>query len=133
MKNINTLVIRIALATLACCLTDGCALFRQSADKQSGEKQAVVSSVPLPSASPYERVQEQPPVELYYGEGDCAPKFANGMRGTCINNKPCNGFGVKDEKGNLECECFGVKGGCGEGMVCSVIKRACVPLFDAER
>jgi len=97
------------------------------------DKNPVVSSAPLPSPQAIPSVAAVPPEELSYGEGDCAPRFANGMRGTCINGKPCNGFGVKDQTGKIECECFGTKGGCPEGQVCSVIKRACVPPQDAER
>src|SRR5689334_14780844 len=98
--------------------------------KDSGH--SVISPVPVEPGRPIEPAQEPSPLELYYGEGDCGPRFPNGMRGTCINNKPCNGFGVKNEKGEMECECFGVKGGCAEGLICSAIKRACVPLSKAD-
>jgi len=106
---------------------------RKTGSGNDDQQHPVVSSVALPSPKPVPSVAAPAREELFYGEGDCAPRFANGMRGTCINNKPCNGFGVKDKRGTLTCECFGVKGGCAEGTVCSVIKRACVPPKDAER
>ena len=104
---------------------------RKGSDRK--DQNPVVSSVPLPSPQAIPSVTAPPPDELSYGEGDCAPRFRNGMRGTCINGKPCNGFGVKDQAGKIDCECFGTKGGCPEGNVCSVTKRGCVPPQDAER
>ncbi len=115
-------IVAVALSASAC-----------SPAGQRGKDHPVVSPVQIAPGSPLEPVVQPRPVELYYGEGDCAPTFANGMRGTCINNKPCNGFGVKDEKGEMKCDCFGVRGGCGEDLVCSVIRRTCVALSKAER
>lgn len=117
--------------TLFFSLAGSCDSRKRSSSKDN--ERPVVSSVALPSPEPLPFIAPPPREELFYGEGDCAPRFANGMRGTCINNKPCNGFGVKDEKGALQCECFGVKGGCADGTLCSVTGRACVPPHDAER
>lgn len=105
----------------------------ESSKRSGSGDNPVVSSVELPSPKPVPYASLPARQELYYGEGDCGPRFPNGMRGTCINNKPCNGFGIKDEKGKFQCECFGVKGGCAEGTLCSVTKRACVPPRDEER
>ena len=57
-------------------------------------------------------------------KGDCAPRYANGMVGTCIDNKPCRGWGVKTERG-AECACFAKRGGCDAGYRCDV-RAACV-------
>lgn len=58
--------------------------------------------------------------------GDCAPRYKIGGQGTCIENKPCRGFGVQDEKGNIVCTCYGAPG-CAEGQRCDDRKLVCVP------
>ena len=129
MKNIKrTVLISVVLVALAFSLSGGCT----SGKRDDREHPSVASVSPQP-AKRIEPPQEPKEVELFYGEGDCGPRFPNGMRGTCINNKPCSGFGVKDASGNLECDCFGVKGGCSEGKVCSVRKRSCVAPQDDEK
>jgi hypothetical protein len=117
------IVLAIGLATV------GRSLFSQS----NSVDYPSVSSAPLPSAAPFSPVPLLTPVVLYYGEGNCAPRFANGMRGTCINNQPCNGFGMKDANGSLSCACYEVKGGCPNGFICSAIERRCVPEGDEDR
>lgn len=87
--------------------------------------ESAVSGAPLTPGQPVERVAPLPRVEVEYGEGDCAPRYSNGARGTCINNRPCNGFGFRDASGRLECACFAVKGGCPDGQACSVRSRTC--------
>ncbi len=91
-----------------------------------------VSDAPLKVGEPIR--PEVPPsrVEIYYGEGDCAPLFPNGMRGTCINNQPCNGFGFKDERGRWQCACFATKGGCEAGSICSMRTRGCTGEGEAD-
>lgn len=91
-----------------------------------------VSSVPLAAGPAIQRVAPLPRVEIDYGEGDCGPRFSNGMRGTCINKQPCNGFGFKDAAGKLECACFDTKGGCPDTHVCSLRARACVAPSEAD-
>jgi hypothetical protein len=130
MKDIRRpVLIGVVFVALALSLLGSCASGKQT-DREQHPSVASVSPQP---AKPIEQPREPPEVELFYGEGDCGPRFPNGMRGTCINNKPCSGFGVKDASGNLECDCFGVKGGCSEGKVCSVRKRACVNPQDDEK
>lgn len=124
-------LIGVILIVLAFALQGSCASSNRGSN--SNQNYPSVASV---SPQPGRPVQPQPEPsmqELFYGEGDCAPRFPNGMRGTCINNKPCSGFGVKDASGNMECDCFGVKGGCTEGKVCSVRQRACVDPKDDEK
>ena len=129
MKNVKrTVLISVVLVALAFSLSGGC-----TSGKRDDREHPSVASVSPQSAKRIEPPQEPKEVELFYGEGDCGPRFPNGMRGTCINNKPCSGFGVKDASGNLECDCFGVKGGCSEGKVCSVRKRSCVNPQDDEK
>ena len=78
--------------------------------------------VPVPAGKP------TPPPKYEFGSGGCEPVFPNGARGTCINNRPCNGFGFRDENGRLSCRCFAVPNGCAEGLVCSRRLRECVPM-----
>jgi hypothetical protein len=77
---------------------------------------------PLPAPAP--AVAVRPPVP---SEGDCAPRYAKGGKGTCINNQPCRGFGVRAENGSAVCTCFGRDGGCGGGQRCDPKKLGCVP------
>jgi hypothetical protein len=117
------------LLVLVFSLLDGCAGNKRREEPPNPS----VASVSPPQGKPIQPPPEPPKVELFYGEGDCAPRFANGRRGTCINNQPCNGFGVKDASGKLECDCFGKRGGCEEGLVCSVRRRACVEPRDDDK
>jgi hypothetical protein len=128
MNNIKSFVFRLVFIAFVFSLLGGC-----PSNKRQDQEHPSVASVSPQQGKPIQPPQEPPKVELFYGEGDCAPRFPNGMRGTCINNKPCSGFGVKDASGTLECDCFGVKGGCGEGLVCSARKRACVKPEDDEK
>ena len=103
-------------------LIAGCAAGREPTSATSA-----VSPVPLAAERPLETVAPLPRVEIFYGEGDCAPRLPHGMRGTCIDNRPCNGFGFRDASGRIECACFATTGGCSEDQVCSLRARACVP------
>jgi len=100
--------------------------------EQAPPSYAPVSSVPIEPGKPIEPAASAPRVEIYYGEGSCAPRLPNGMLGTCINDKPCNGFGFRDEKGGWQCACFARQGGCGENEACSFRKRSCVPIDEAD-
>src|SRR5437764_8275025 len=65
------------------------------------------------------------PPQIDYGKGGCEPIFADGSKGTCINDRPCNGFGFRDPDGKLVCRCFD-NPSCNEGFVCSARWRTCV-------
>jgi hypothetical protein len=58
--------------------------------------------------------------------GDCAPRYLHGGFGTCVNGRPCRGFGVREEKGAILCSCYGDLGGCAEGQRCDERKLTCV-------
>jgi len=75
---------------------------------------------------PGEIVQRLPEVESV---GDCAPRHehASESRASCIEGRPCRGFGVRDESGRVLCTCYGETGGCAEGQRCDVRKLTCVP------
>src|SRR5438128_1369164 len=108
-------------------------LFDCSQKRDEAKQNPVVSPVPIQEGKPPAPVAQLPRVEVSNGEGDCAPRFPNGMRGTCIDNKPCNGFGFKAASGRIQCACFDKVGGCPENQICSLLRRACVPISDADR
>jgi len=60
-------------------------------------------------------------------QGDCAPRYKHGLTGSCINNQACRGFGALNEKGQAECSCYGLTGGCRAGQRCDAIRKSCVP------
>jgi hypothetical protein len=72
-------------------------------------------------------------MQFEYGSGGCERTYAHGGKGTCINNEPCNGFGIRDSAGKLQCACFKVNGGCTEDSACNVRRYACLPKFDLQR
>jgi len=78
-------------------------------------------------------VRQLPPVavrERVPSQGDCAPRYKVGGMGSCINNQPCRGFGVKGANGSPVCTCYGRDGGCREGQRCDARRLACVPEID---
>lgn len=112
-------------------LLAGCTVLPSCSSQQSasnnGKKVDPVSETapklePMPATAPV--VANATPVA---SRGDCAPKYANGLVGSCINNQACRGFGVLDEKGKEACACYARSGGCGENERCDAIKKACVP------
>jgi hypothetical protein len=82
------------------------------------------------SAPKFEPMPRTAPVikqaTLVASVGECAPKYANGLHGSCVNNQACRGIGVLDEKGAVVCSCFG-RAACGEKERCDAVKKACVP------
>ena len=80
MKNVKrTVLISVVLVALAFSLSGGC-----TSGKRDDREHPSVASVSPQSAKRIEPPQEPKEVELFYGEGDCGPRFPNGMRGTCI-------------------------------------------------
>ena len=122
MKRISTIMMAIAFA-LGFGMLPGCSR-RPPADKE--RVQPVTDQVPKiePQHVP-ERVEINAPVVA--SKGDSAPRFKNGLTGSCINNQPCRGFGVLNEKQEAECSCYGLVGGCKEGQRCDTIRKSCVP------
>jgi hypothetical protein len=104
----------------------GCGARQQSA-RDDQNKVSPVSET-APKLEPRERtapaVLSSKPVASV---GDCGPRYANGLRGACINNQPCRGIGVLDASGKAVCACYAKIGGCSESERCDAIKKACVP------
>jgi hypothetical protein len=116
--------IRVALLiAFGLSMLTGCSR-RAPADKE--KVQPVTEQAPrLEPHSLPERVQVNAPAVA--SQGECAPRFKNGLTGTCINNQPCRGFGVLNDKHQAECSCYGLGGGCQEGQRCDTIRKSCVP------
>lgn len=75
----------------------------------------VTKPVPLPYRAPVA------------SRGGCEPRYKKGnLTGTCINNKPCRGFGVLED-GRTICTCFAKRGGCDVGHRCDARHAQCVP------
>lgn len=110
------------LSLMACASGDD---YQAGVAERAARDAAPRSSEP-PRFEPVPKVLPLAPARFEYGEGGCEPRFADGTRGTCINSKPCNGFGFRDAQGALACACFEVAGGCGERQACSIRRRACV-------
>ena len=117
----RTVTVSLLLVALGILL--GCSGKQPARDekKASPVAQSSPQFKPLPAVAP---TPVRPPVA---SEGDCAPRYANGGRGTCINNQPCRGFGVRADNDSAVCTCFGRDGGCGEGQRCDPQRLACVP------
>jgi hypothetical protein len=114
----------VLLSLMSCCSTSGTGGRHARPDRA----EAISPVRPDPSAlhhdEPSALVQRLPRVE---SSGDCAPHYKAGGEGSCINNKPCRGFGVRDETGRILCSCYGTIGGCSEGQRCDARKVTCVP------
>jgi len=122
-------------AALATVFLISCGVGRQSgrdtAKTPDGSRvQDVATSRPDPGTlhrtTPVENVQRLPEVASV---GDCAPRHAHASdsRTACVENRPCRGFGVRDESGSIFCTCYGKVGGCAEGQRCDLRKLSCVP------
>lgn len=59
--------------------------------------------------------------------GQCAPRYRHGGAGSCVNDQPCRGFGVRASDGRILCSCYGDIGGCAEDQRCDEKKLICVP------
>jgi hypothetical protein len=118
-------LLAIALLLVALAAIVGCSQQKQpSGDNKNIDAVAQSSPklVPLPPTPP-----PKPSRPRVASQGDCAPRYPGGGRGTCINNQPCRGFGVRGEDGNAVCTCYGRDGGCAEGQRCDGMRLACVP------
>lgn len=76
----------------------------------------------------------QPRHTVVESRGACAPP-ADGVRnlGACCNDKPCHGeCVVEPESPQVQCSCYGMRGGCPEGEVCCKRFGRCTKLVDCD-
>ena len=125
------LVTAVAAILLMSCAVMSCAINdRSGRSPEAARVKAVATARPDPGAMhrapPSELVQRLPEVESV---GDCAPRhaYASDSRTSCVEGRPCRGFGVRDESGRVFCTCYGKVGGCAEGQRCDLRKLSCVP------
>ena len=60
-------------------------------------------------------------------KGGCEPTYRNGNKGACVADKPCRGYGVRNDQGQDMCECYLAKTGCDAKSRCDLPDHACVP------
>jgi hypothetical protein len=58
--------------------------------------------------------------------GGCAPTYRNGTHGTCIAEKPCRGYGIRNGENQVLCMCYLKKGGCDHESRCDARAHECV-------
>ena len=58
--------------------------------------------------------------------GRCAPLYRNGTRGACIAEKPCRGYGIRNDENQVLCMCYLTSGGCDAKSRCDGHVHACV-------
>lgn len=118
-KHLAHALLSIALAAIA-----GCAKQPQTSNgpQVSPVAQTGPKLEPLPPTPPPKPLRPR-----VASEGDCGPRYPNGDRGTCINNQPCRGYGERNPDGKAVCTCFGLDGGCAEGLRCDNQRLKCVP------
>jgi hypothetical protein len=121
----NKWLVALLLAAVGA-ITVGCGGKQQSARNDQTQVNPVSETQPK-----FEPLPQTAPVTLSArfapSIGDCGPKYANGLRGACINNRPCRGIGIYDSAGKAVCACYAREGGCSESERCDAIKKSCVP------
>lgn len=114
---------------LLCCALALLALSGSACSSQSKVKADKVEAVSVdvePRVEPFSTTPVPTPLlPRVPSRGDCAPRYANGTLGTCVNDKPCRGFGVLDGS-RVICACFVKRGGCEQDERCEARESRCV-------
>jgi hypothetical protein len=91
-------------------------------EKQIAERQALFSASGVMRPTAAERF------DVAVVGGACAPKPLSRKGITaCVNNRPCNGFGLRTAEGAIVCACYQVRDGCPAGNSCDTGTRECRP------
>jgi len=116
----------IPMLGIAALLAIGCAGTGRTMPPHDPQASAVSSEIEpqrTEFSSKPDLIPQRPPVA---SRGGCEPRYKKaGLTGTCINNKPCRGFGVL-ENDRAVCVCFAKRGGCDEGFRCDPRASQCV-------
>lgn len=89
-------------------------------EQQIAERQAALSRTRQMQPGPTERY------DVAVIGGVCAPKVSAKFAVTaCVNEKPCNGMGLRIADGSVVCACFEVRGGCDADSFCHARSRLC--------
>lgn len=89
--------------------------------------QAQSTSETPPATRPFSGIAA--PVRDYprvASSGRCAPLYKNGTRGACIAQKPCRGYGIRNDQNEVHCMCYLTHGGCDAKSRCDDRAHACV-------
>jgi hypothetical protein len=117
----GSILLCCGLALLALSGSAGCAQSKVKADRVEA-----VSVDVEPRIEPFRTTPVPAPLlPRVPSRGDCAPRYGNGTLGTCVNDKPCRGFGVLDGS-RVICACFVKRGGCDEDERCEARESRCV-------
>jgi hypothetical protein len=108
----------------------------EQAAKPESEQSAAVSTRP---GEPTSTSEVPPPIKPFSGlatpvrdyprvagNGRCAPLYKNGTRGNCIADKPCRGYGIRNDENQVLCMCYLTHGGCDAKSRCDDRAHACV-------
>jgi hypothetical protein len=96
-------------------------------DSAARTGQAKSTSDSPPSNRPFSSVAT--PVRNYprvASSGRCAPLYKNGTRGSCIADKSCRGYGIRNDENEVLCMCYLTHGGCDAKSRCDDRAHACV-------
>ena len=89
-------------------------------ERQIAERKAALSRTRQMQPGPAERF------DVAVIGGTCAPKVAAKFALTaCVNDKPCNGHGLRLADGSVVCACFEVHDGCEVDSFCHARSRTC--------
>ena len=122
----RTRIVRLTpMVGIAILLAVGCAGTGGSTSTPEPSEATAVSGVEPRHGDFKSQAEPTPHLPAVASQGGCEPRYKGGRTGTCINNKPCRGFGVL-ENGQAVCTCFAVRGGCEVGYRCDPQGAACV-------
>jgi hypothetical protein len=110
---------------IAALIAVGCASAGRTTPPPEESKAAAISSVEPRYGDFTTKPEPVPHRPAVASRGGCEPRYKSGRTGTCINDKPCRGFGVLENE-QVACMCFAVRGGCEEGYRCDPRGTECV-------
>jgi len=115
----------VALALLAACGHQVASLPNEppASDRDIAEHHAMLAGGRKMEPTPSERF------DIAVVGGTCAPKVTAKFAVTaCVDEKPCNGHGLRIAGGDVVCACYEVRGGCASGTFCNRRSRTCMKL-----
>ena len=96
---------------------------RPSTEREIAERQSLLSGKRQMEPTSSERF------DVVVVGGTCAPKVnAKFAVTSCVNEKPCNGHGLRAADGKTVCACYETAGGCQAGTFCNQRSRECAKL-----
>jgi hypothetical protein len=131
--------LRICILILSGAITLGARCFEPSSSAVSGsELQA--EQTPKPATGQAKSTSDSPPPTAPFSSiaipvrdyprvassGRCAPRYRNGTQGSCIADKPCRGYGIRNDENAVLCMCYLTHGGCDAKSRCDDRAHACV-------